>query len=501
MDRAGTPGFARDENGGGTVFGLFTFLALAAIAGIGVDTANAYRNQTMLTSVADIGAHAGAVAIAEDMTEQEIRDRIQATVTANLPVSLFGNVMDASTDVVFANYDQASRSFSSAGPKNAVLVGVQRTRANGNSVGTYLLKFAGINEWNVTATSAAVYDINANCKSTDGIYSKEKVTLTSQIRIGAGYCVHSEDYVWLPQQNSFEAGSYVTMPILALCEDKCTTEANPGIVAWESHMVFPDFGEMIDDAATHFQQSLANDFKAAFFAEMLVPNYDGTLDEADRTWLRNEIPAGQDDLVGRGILDAEVEVGTVVDMTLDEFHATPILPEGLVYRVNCPLNGNGPNTRMRFDASTARLVHSVVVTSCSLNFDDGSHVVGSHVITTRASTTATVSSGSSVIIADESFACDRKRRTVLMSKGPVQVPAEFVASNVMIVADAKVDIASATSGALTSKGFAVYASEEVHISSQHRFEACPGNVDPIFDPVGRIVRVVTPPNGTVVASN
>ena len=493
--------FARSEQGGGLVFGLFLFVALVAILGIGVDTANAYRNRTMLTSVADIGAHAGAVAIAEDKDEWEIRDAVDAAVTENLPASLFGDVMDAAVHVNFAHYDQASRSFSSSGARNSVLVEVFQTQANGNPVGTFFLKLAGFDTWDVSAVSAAVYDVNANCSSSDGIYSKAKVTLTSQTEIGSGYCIHSEAYVWLPQQNTFEDDSYVTMPILALCEDKCTTEANPGIVAWESHMVFPDFGDMIADAVTHFQADIEDPFKAEFFARVMLPSYDGEVSPDDVARLRTMEPAGQADLVARGILGQPAKTGTVVTLTHAQFHAIPTLPGGLVYRIDCPPNGNGGSTRLTFGASSGRMKGAVVITNCSLRFDDGSYVVGSYLITTRDKTTATVTSGSSVIIADETFTCDRDERTVLMSVGPVQVPAEFVASNLMLIVDDKVDIASATSGAITSMGFAVYATDEVHVSSQHSFKACPGSVDDVFEPVGRILRIVTPPPGMVVASN
>ncbi len=112
---------------------------------------------------------------------------------------------------------------------------------------------------------------------------------------------------------------------------------------------------------------------------------------------------------------------------------------------------------------------------------------------------ATITAGSSVIVADPGFSCAESKRTTFMSMSKVSVPAEFVMSNVNMIVDDDVDIASATSGALTSWGLGIYASGRVQMSSQHTLRAC-GNSTNVLVEDGKIVRLVQPPMGTAAVS-
>lgn len=471
-ERPGAVPFRHDESGSGTVLGLFSFVIVAVILGLMVDGTFGWRNETYLTSVTDIAAHAGAVAYAEGKTEPEIRAAIADVVEANLPRSLFGNVLDATTDIAFVRYDPATGTYGGTGPDNTVVVRLEQSRARGNPVGTFLLRLAGVWSFDTRAVSAAVYDVNADCHPSDGIYARGKVTLTSQTDVGSGFCVHSEEQVWLPQQNVFRAGSLVTMTNLELCGNKCTDAANPGIVARESHMVLPDYGQVILNAYADFDSgTMSNPVVGEFFA--MKPTGD------------------QSPLIAAGIIAGPVSKGSVVTLTQAEFQALPQLPSGLTYKVTCPANGSGQKTWLTFSGTTGVMEDAALITNCALDFEDGSTVRGSVVITTRDSTNATVKSSSSVTVADPSFGCDDGDRTVLMSLSKVSVPAEFVMSNVTLIVDDDVDIASATSGAEPSTGFAIHASGRVQISSLHTFRTCGGSS--FLTPEGKVLRMVAPP--------
>ena len=61
--------------------------------------------------------------------------------------------------------------------------------------------------------------------------------------------------------------------------------------------------------------------------------------------------------------------------------------------------------------------------------------------------------GQDTMIGDPNSTCDEKQRSVIMSMSDVSVPAEFVMSNVTLIVDGNVDIASATSSGVTSTSY------------------------------------------------
>jgi hypothetical protein len=76
-----------------------------------------------------------------------------------------------------------------------------------------------------------------------------------------------------------------------------------------------------------------------------------------------------------------------------------------------------------------------------------------------------------------------------MSMSGVSVPAKFAASNVTMIVDDTVDIASASSSGDTSHGLTIYATKEVDIAAQHTFISC-GITDDTLVPRGKLIRHV-----------
>ena len=481
-DRDMIRGFARREDGGGTVFSLFIFVTLAMLLGLMLDGTNAWRNRTLLTSVADIAAHGGAVALATGRSEVEVAAEAERLVEANLATGFFGAVMEAESDVLLMHYNAEDRVFEATGPKNAVIVRVGRTEERGNPVGTFLLQFAGIDLWNVSAESAAVFRTAAQCNATDGIYAGGKVTLTSQNDIGAGFCIHSQDKVWLPQRNTFAEGSYVSMPDLDDCGNKCSSDANPGLVEGESaiemfYTNFPNF------AATTLASYDA--FRSFGMTREKLAAFGGVSEEtavASRQYLRD---AGV-------VVSPSANMGDVVSLSHAEFHGLEELPAGFVYDIQCPSTGGGGKSKLTFNATTARMSRAVVTTNCALEFADGASVIGSTVISVRESANAAVTASAGAVVADPTGTCDAGNRSTIMSVSDVSVPAKFVMSNVTIITGGDISIASASAKAASSTGVALYASGEVHIASQHTFRSCE-NDDAGLIPDLRSLRLVLPP--------
>ncbi len=476
--------FVNGEAGAGTAFGLFIFVSIAMCLGLALDFTNTWRNRTYLSASVDIAAHAGAVAIANGATTAEAIAEIEEIVEFNMPTSLFGNVLNATTDVTFASYDPDDGGFDSFSPAdpNSVIVEVYRNKNRNNPVATYLMNFLGFDAFNVEAISAAVYDASLACNHSDGIYGKGQVTLTSQTDVGAGFCIHSEDFVWLPQQNTFQPGAYVTMPDLDDCKTKCVDSANPGIVAGEAHMVFGDFGDKITTTYAAFEGDIGSSgTKYDFF-------HDDPLDASDP-----EITLGDTtELISVAGLHTIPSLGDVIELTNTEIMSMEELPSGLVYVVDCSDNGNGPKTRIEFSDSSVKMDGSVLLSDCSYEFEDGASIESSVIITTRDASNAVISSGSDVTIGDPHLTCDHTGRSYIMSASKVSVPAEFVLSNVTLVVDDDVHIASATSSGVISYGFAIYATGTIKVAAQHTFRSC-GAPPSDIAPEANVLRLVVPP--------
>ena len=468
--------FAAGEDGAGTVFGLFLFMIIVIMGGIALDGSNAWRNATHLNASADAASHAGAVALANGGNVTDVRALAEAAALANMPQQRYGSVMgDALEDIQLMHFDTDTRALSTVGEQNAVVVTLRQTAGNSNAVRTYFLRLMGFDSWNVIGRSIAVFDASAECNNTDGVYADDEISLSSQNQVGPGFCVHSQHAVWLPQQNSFGEGSMVSMPNLADCKSKCTEEANPGINPVALNMILPDFGAYIMMMHDEFLKPTSDSLlKAAWLNEKAI---------TASVWKNSLQP-----LEDVGVKTTKMDIGSVVNLTWDQFHAMPSLPKGLVYNVDCKLNGNSSKTRLTFDGATALMDGSALVTNCSLHFDDGAEVLGSLVITTRDQSTATVTSGSDVTVADPTKTCADTNRTTVMSMGKVSVPAKFVMSNVTLVVDDDVNIASASSNSTASRGLSIYSSGKVSLSSQHSLETCGGSN--LLAPTGRVIRHV-----------
>jgi hypothetical protein len=468
--------FAHDEDGAGTVFGLFLFMVIVILGGVALDSSNAWRNSTHLNASADTASHAGAVALANGGDIDDVRAMAQVAATTNMPAQRYGFVVGNAIDnIQLMHFDTDTRELSSTGTMNAVVVDLGQTATNANAVRTYFLRLMGVNSWDVTGRSIAVYDASAECNNTDGIYAEDEVSLSSQNSVGSGFCVHSQHAVWLPQQNSFGPGSMVSMPNLDDCKSKCDPAANPGINPMAINMILPDFGEYIENTYDSFDAG-SSSLKSAWFAQKGLTSIN---------WTQNVKPLKDAGVVAK---NTNLDIGDVVDMTWDQFHAMPALPSGLVYNVDCPNNGNSAKTRLTFDATTGVMHDAALLTDCSIRFDDGAEILGSLVVTIREQSTATVTSGSSVTVADPTQHCINSDRTTIMSLGKVSVPAEFVMSNVTLVADDDVNIASATSSGVVSRGLSIYSSGKVSLSSQHTLEVCGGTN--LLAPEGKVIRHV-----------
>ncbi len=113
-------------------------------------------------------------------------------------------------DVVFGRWNETSRSFvPDAGSRSAVQVTAWQVDERGNPVDTYLLRILGIDDWQLFRTS--VFSTYRPSCLREGFVADGVVDLQSNNTYTNGFCIHSNSYVSLNSNNTFEPGTVVSM--------------------------------------------------------------------------------------------------------------------------------------------------------------------------------------------------------------------------------------------------------------------------------------------------
>lgn len=461
--------FLRDESAVGTIMALFWFIVCAGIVGLSVDTANAWRQKERLQLTADVASHAGLLQVLAGASEAQIRQAAHNSVVSNMPNSGFGRVIDTDiNDIILSDYEDSDNSLSAPGKVDAVTVQLHRNDRVDNPVGTYLLKFVGFPSWEVTRFGTTVMSDYGDCPLYEGIWAHGQITLSSDNTIGPDYCIHSQDFVWLPQQNTFLPDSFLSMPSLLDCKDKCIDSANYGTydARHELNLIMPKFDDIITQVYNNMIDPNDNDAKVAFWdgkslgqTELIV--------EWDNLFGTSEPGPGEPGY-------APPKLGTVVELTVAEFEAMPQPPAGLTYKVTCNPNGNGVNTHLNMYATPSGdpVRDIVVLTNCSVDFEDNSDWRGAMVVSTRERANATLTASASATAGDPTQSCYQPDQTFIYARSDMQVAAEFASSNTVFMSAGDVHISSGTSGEVTHNGMTIYADGKVNLTTQHNYNAC-----------------------------
>jgi Flp pilus assembly protein TadG len=467
--------FLTDEKGSIAAFSLVALAVFCMFLGLAIDVTNVHRQKEFITVAADAAAHAGVVALAEKKLPTEITTIALAAAERNAPTGLIGKTTLGASDVKLVRFDPKTRTVV-AGEPNAVQVTLHRDSSVGNPVTTTLLRFAGVDTFEFTAKSVAYYGKPGNCTSSDGIYAKGKVTLTSGNRIGGSYCVHSQTTVSMPQANYFDEGAGLSMPNLATCGTKCFDSANPGVEDAKFEMNL-DMMPVADHITLVKTAMLAptSELKSNFFADKtLAPNLTALVDARIMNVAQTK----------------KLVKGSVVDLTAAQYNDLMYLtkgdlPTGLVYNVDCRDRGNGPATWISIGGSvdrknatltstTTETVRQVVlITDCGFDVGSNARIDATLAISTRISTSSVLKATSGAIVGDPQRNCDVSRKVYIMTMSGVSVSADFTASNVALIVNGDINVAaSSSSSTVEHKGTSFHAEGEVQIPANHSFNGC-----------------------------
>lgn len=201
--------FRKDEDGALTVFGLFLFMAALIFGGLSLDVSYAYKTRTEIQVAADAAAHA-ALYVRQTESVDTARAEAIAIVQANLPTSSYGEVLRPE-DINFGTWDAENEVFTiDNNLTDAVLVNTAQLAERGNAARAFLLKFAGVQEWDIN--TQAVFETYMPTCFDEGFVAEEEVDIQSNNSFTNGFCIHSNTHVKLSSGNSFGENTVVSMP-------------------------------------------------------------------------------------------------------------------------------------------------------------------------------------------------------------------------------------------------------------------------------------------------
>ncbi|SFE44327.1 Flp pilus assembly protein TadG [Sulfitobacter brevis] len=204
--------FIEDEDGTATLLALSFLLVSIMLGGLAVDYNKAISERTQLQVAADTAAHA-ALYTREKEEPAASRQKALETIVQMLPSERFGTVALNDADVTFGTWDATNWVFTSdVNSKTAVRVRAEMTEDRGNASRNLMMHILGQPKLNIGAES--VYSTYYPPCFSEGFVADGVVDIQSNNSFSEGFCIHSNQYVSMNQNNYFEPGTVVSMPDL-----------------------------------------------------------------------------------------------------------------------------------------------------------------------------------------------------------------------------------------------------------------------------------------------
>ncbi len=205
-----------DECGSATILSLFFALISLVIGGIAVDFNKAMSERTQLQIAADTAAHA-ALYTRERKSSEEAKDVALSTINGMLPEFQFGSNALLRSDITFGAWDINTSTFTEdINSKTAVRVRAQMLEERSNASRNILLRIIGQDTFDIGVES--IYSTYYPGCFTEGFVAEAVVDIQSNNNFSDGFCVHSNSYVSMNQNNYFESGTVVSMPDVELLD-------------------------------------------------------------------------------------------------------------------------------------------------------------------------------------------------------------------------------------------------------------------------------------------
>lgn len=381
-----------DERGGVAIFGLYIFMTICIMAGLAIDMSHLVYDRTKLQIAADSAAHA-ALYIRDTKTADEAKEAALVIAQSAMPSERYGEVLKVS-DIHFGDFDYDTQSFTiNENSRKAVLVTTNQLAERSNPVSSFLLQFIGFAQWDVSVDSVFV-TYRPTCLR-EGFVADGIVDIQSNNEFWSGFCIHSNDHVELNSNNTFEAGTIVSMPE-------------------EEDLVLPKSGYATNDG---LQAAL----REGSFEMRLVhklPTIIRKLAAADEKY----IPAGINPLAIRTLNVNKIAAGQ--------------LEPGYLYIASCSAG------TLTIDATTVKNI--VLLTDCAVTFSKGTILEDSIFATTNTGDRSFYAPSDLQVGKDDS--CFDGGGTKLISLGGMKFAANLAVFGSQLVATKNIEFAARAEG-------------------------------------------------------
>ena len=214
--------FLKEEDGTATPLVIIFVLIFMIIGGLAVDYSKAVNERTQMQLATETAAHSGLYSWTRAGVDIDgSRDIAMAMTTGMLPAVAFRDAI-LDDDVLFGFWDPATETFTEDETfvedkndprRSAVRVYAELEPSRGNESNSILLNMIGWDTFTIRAYTiyASYYPPCFN----EGFVAEGVVDMQSNTSYTDGFCVHSNTYVSLNQNNYFEPGTVVSMPNLA----------------------------------------------------------------------------------------------------------------------------------------------------------------------------------------------------------------------------------------------------------------------------------------------
>lgn len=415
----------RREDGSMTILSLYMLGGILAVSALAIDFAYLLAARNQLQVMADATAHA-ALYYREHHSAEAAKARAVELAQHSMPDAAYGPVLRAE-DIEFGSWDYGTKTFTvNQYSREAVRVRPGRTEARGNKVTAHLFRIVDKPFWDVAAQAVFVV-FDPHCFR-EGFVGEDVVNIQSNNGFEEGFCVHSNRYVSVNSNNTWEPGTVVSMPD--------STEID-----------LPRSGFVSNEG---LQAALRN----GYYRMRILNQLDTIYDNFYFAW---------GDFLPSYISGTAPIV--ISDRRLD---ASSFLP-GRVHRVNCA----GHN--IQIEAGTT-LRYVVMITDCPVKF--GSNVtLEDTVIMTRSTDDKSIYAASSLQIG-KNDSCAEGGGAQLITYGGMEVPSDLRFYGGQVIAKGAVDF-SANSGGI--QGASIISGKTISGTSNMTMGFCGTGMEGNFD--------------------
>ncbi|MGA9433191.1 MAG: pilus assembly protein TadG-related protein [Roseobacter sp.] len=211
--------FMTREDGAATPFAIFIFCIFVAVGGLAVDFNKAVSERTQMQLATDTAAHAAAYTWEFQDIDTSTTTALE-TINGMLPDIAYRDALLAS-DIEYGFWDPTTLSFTrdpnfvedkGSDLRSAVHATAQLEEARSNQSRNILLSIIGQDKFSIRADT--VYIAYYPPCFTEGFVADAVVNMQSNGIYTDNFCMHSNTYVTLNQNNFFEGGTVVSMPSL-----------------------------------------------------------------------------------------------------------------------------------------------------------------------------------------------------------------------------------------------------------------------------------------------